>query len=92
MRLALPGQANGRSYGALIERIRVLAADTLPADATVAVVSKGDEELLKLPGRRGWHFPESAPGVYAGHHPAGAPAGRDTVAVAGGAVPRLLRR
>jgi hypothetical protein len=37
----------------------------------VAVVSKGDEELLELGGgRQGWHFPQSEEGVYAGHYPA----------------------
>jgi hypothetical protein len=42
---------------------------TLPADATVLVISKGDEELLRLDGRRGWHFPRTDEGLYAGHHP-----------------------
>jgi len=36
----------------------------------VLVVSKGDGELLKLPDRVGWHFPQDERGVYAGHHPA----------------------
>ena len=42
----------------------------IPADATVLVVSRGDEELLRLDGRRAWHFPRSDDGGYAGHHPA----------------------
>jgi len=42
----------------------------LPHDATVIVVSKGDSELLKLDGRRAWHFPQTESGVYAGHYPA----------------------
>ena len=53
------------------ERIREIVADTLPAEATVLVVSKGDEELLQLGGRRARHFPEAADdGSWAGHHPA----------------------
>jgi len=40
-----------------------------PEGATVLVVSKGDDELLRLERRRGWHFPQVAGGVWAGHHP-----------------------
>ncbi|MDB5305642.1 MAG: putative glycosyltransferase [Phycisphaerales bacterium] len=40
-----------------------------PPGATVAVVSKGDEELVALEGRQGWHFPRSADGGYAGFYP-----------------------
>jgi hypothetical protein len=39
-------------------------------DAIVAVVSKGDDELLRLLGRGARHFPETHEGVYAGYHPA----------------------
>ena len=43
----------------------------LPPDATVVVVSKGDEELLELGGgRRGLAFPAERGGVYAGYYPA----------------------
>jgi hypothetical protein len=34
------------------------------------VVSRGDDDLLNLGGRRGLHFPQTDDGVYAGHHPA----------------------
>jgi glycosyltransferase involved in cell wall biosynthesis len=40
-----------------------------PAGATVLVVSKGDEDLLRLAGRSAWHFPRDPKGVYAGYHP-----------------------
>jgi predicted O-methyltransferase YrrM len=33
------------------------------------VVSRGDDDLLKLDGRQGWHFPQTVGGVYAGHYP-----------------------
>jgi hypothetical protein len=36
----------------------------------VLVVSKGDEELLNLGGRRAWHFPRREDGAYTGHYPA----------------------
>ena len=34
------------------------------------VVSNGDEALLGVPEREGWHFPQDPDGGYAGHHPA----------------------
>src|SRR5205814_2055525 len=39
------------AYVQLIRRIRDAVRTAVPADATVAVVSKGDDELLKLYGR-----------------------------------------
>jgi GT2 family glycosyltransferase len=58
-------------YRDLVERIREAVDREVPADATVLVVSNGDEELLRLGGsRRGWHFPQMEDGVHAGHHPA----------------------
>jgi len=47
-----------------------LADATIPAQATVAVISKGDSRLLNLQGCRAWHFPQDESGSYAGHHPA----------------------
>lgn len=52
-----------------LERIRSVVGAGVPEGATVLVVSRGDEELLRLPGRIGWHFPQVEGGVYAGHHP-----------------------
>jgi colanic acid/amylovoran biosynthesis glycosyltransferase len=54
----------------VVERVRDLAATELPEGSTVLMVSRGDERLVELPGRRGWHFPQGARGEYAGHHPA----------------------
>ena len=53
----------GKRYGAAI-----------PADATVLVISRGDEELLKLDGRTTWHFPRLHDGKYSGYHPKDSPA------------------
>lgn len=58
------------TYAECILRIRDVVRAAVPRDATVLVVSKGDEELLKLDGRRGWHFPQDDSGEYAGYHPA----------------------
>jgi GT2 family glycosyltransferase len=60
----------GEQYQQLVERIRVVAHATLPSDTTVLVVSKGDDELLKLNGRPAWHFPQTEDGMYAGYYPA----------------------
>jgi 2-polyprenyl-3-methyl-5-hydroxy-6-metoxy-1,4-benzoquinol methylase len=56
---------------ALIRRIQETVQVSVPANATIIVISKGDDHLLELGGRRGWHFPQTTAGVYAGHHPAG---------------------
>ena len=57
-------------YRDLVERIREVVDRELPPDATVLVVSNGDDELLELgANRRGWHFPQTEDGIYAGHHP-----------------------
>jgi hypothetical protein len=45
-------------------------ADAVPAGATVLIISRGDEQLLGVEGRRAWHFPRDDDGAYAGHHPA----------------------
>jgi hypothetical protein len=59
------------AYRRLVDRIQEVANAVLPSEATVAVVSKGDEELLELGGgRRGWHFPQNEDGAYAGYYPA----------------------
>lgn len=53
----------------VVARVQEVATD-LPAGATVLVVSRGDEDLVDLRGRRGWHFPQAPGGEYAGHYPA----------------------
>jgi hypothetical protein len=56
-------------YERLVARIRGVVKAMLPSAATVLMVSKGDEELLQLEGRRGLHFPQAENGGYAGHNP-----------------------
>lgn len=58
----------------LVRREAVAAAHAavakhVPAESVVLVVSRGDEELVSFERRTGWHFPQEANGVYAGHHP-----------------------
>jgi hypothetical protein len=56
-------------YADLVGRVRGLVEATVPAGATVLVVSKGDDKLVDLAGRRGWHFPRAADGRYLGYYP-----------------------
>jgi GT2 family glycosyltransferase len=58
------------AYRQLIGKLREMVREHVPPDATVAVISKGDDELVRLFGRRGWHFPQDEQGVYAGYYPA----------------------
>ena len=57
-------------YELLVPRVRTAIEAALPKGAVALVVSKGDERLLALNGRTGWHFLRNDKGLYAGHHPA----------------------
>lgn len=59
------------AYVATVQAVRELVRATLPIDAQVLVVSRGDDALLDLFGRRAAHFPQSLGGRYAGFYPAG---------------------
>jgi glycosyltransferase involved in cell wall biosynthesis len=56
-------------YRALVRRFAEFVRSAVPEDATVAVVSKGDAELLDIDDRAAWHFPQRSDGTYAGYHP-----------------------
>ena len=57
-------------YDRTIESIHRVVARVIPRGSTIAVISRGDDELLKLEGQRAWHFPRMDDGQYAGHYPA----------------------
>jgi GT2 family glycosyltransferase len=61
--------AGDDSYPDCIRRVREVVRELLPGDATVIVVTRGDEDLLDLYGRRAWHFPQAADGRYMGYYP-----------------------
>lgn len=63
-------KAPQRAYLQAVARMQKLVHETVPACSTVLVVSRGDDDLLNLGGRRAWHFPQTEDGVYAGHYPA----------------------
>ncbi len=56
-------------YRALVVRFTELVRSSIPDDATIIVVSKGDEELLDIDIRAAWHFPQRTDGTYAGYYP-----------------------
>lgn len=64
------GPAPQLVYRRLVERIRAIVQAEVPPGGTVAVASRGDDDLIELDGRRAWHFPRDERGEYAGHHPA----------------------
>ena len=64
-------RAAHEGYLRLTRRVCEAARDATPGGATLAVVSKGDDALLAVDGRRAWHFPRTAEGVYLGYHPPG---------------------
>lgn len=67
--LDLTRRLPGNDYDRLVERVREVACTTLPPEATVIVVSRGDDRLLALEGRTAWHFPQTVDGAYAGSYP-----------------------
>jgi hypothetical protein len=57
-------------YDDVVDDVTSTVTGVVPSSETVLVVSKGDDDLLRLGSRRGWHFPRAADGRYAGHYPA----------------------
>jgi hypothetical protein len=64
-----PSRDHARAYRDLVDRIRARVDVALPVGARIAVVSRGDGELLRLGPRATEHFPQAPDGGYAGHHP-----------------------
>jgi 2-polyprenyl-3-methyl-5-hydroxy-6-metoxy-1,4-benzoquinol methylase/glycosyltransferase involved in cell wall biosynthesis len=58
------------AYQQLVQKVRELVRNAVSDGGSVLVISKGDEELLKLDPCKGQHFPQAANGTYAGHYPA----------------------
>lgn len=57
-------------YERVCRGLREWVSRTVPAGASMLVVSKGDGALLRMGDRVTGHFPQGPDGVYAGHHPA----------------------
>ncbi|MFM7244802.1 MAG: glycosyltransferase [Planctomycetaceae bacterium] len=60
-----------RAYRQTIRGIRELLKERVPEGAVVAIISKGDGELLRQRRCTAWHFPRDPHGGYLGYHPAG---------------------
>jgi len=56
-------------YEELVARMQELVRRTAPLGARVAVVSRGDGDLLRIPGCDARHFPAGRDGAYAGFYP-----------------------
>jgi glycosyltransferase involved in cell wall biosynthesis len=56
-------------YRQLRDRIKAAAVAAIPEGSTVIVVSRGDDHLLRLERRTGWHFPQNRAGLFAGYYP-----------------------
>lgn len=75
-----------RAYRQTVRGVRDLVKDHVPPGGIVAIVSKGDDELLRQRRCTAWHFPRDQRGGYLGYHPAGdiaAIANLETVRAAG---------
>jgi glycosyltransferase involved in cell wall biosynthesis len=66
---AAPPIVELKHYQEMVERVRQAMVEAIPEGSTVAVISRGDPELLKVTARCGWHFPQDERGTYAGHYP-----------------------
>jgi GT2 family glycosyltransferase len=63
------GRRIGAKYRAEREAVRRIVTETVPAGRVVAIATRGDAELLKIPERRAWHFPRTEGGQFSGHYP-----------------------
>ncbi len=50
---------NDYPFNQMVSRIRDIVRGQLPPDAAIAVATAGKTELLRLDGRRTWHFPQA---------------------------------
>ena len=50
-------------YSGLIDQVTSMVTAMVPSSQTVLMVSKGDERLLRLGSRTGWHFPRAPTAV-----------------------------
>jgi O-antigen biosynthesis protein len=60
--------ANG-AYDDLVAALRHKTETLVPPDSTILVITKGDDRLLEMDQRQGWHFPQNESREYAGHYP-----------------------
>ena len=57
-------------YTSMVDQVTTAVTESVPEGSTVLVLSNGDDALIDIPGRQGWHYPQLDDGTFAGHHPA----------------------
>lgn len=57
-------------YATFLLKLRHDVRRALPSVCSLLVVSRGDDQLLRLGGRAAEHFPQGADGRWSGYHPA----------------------
>jgi GT2 family glycosyltransferase len=70
------------SYRRVVARVRTSIEASTPVGSTVAVVSRGDRDLIDLQSRVGVHFPSGPAGDWLGYHPAGSEEALDHLSTA----------
>jgi GT2 family glycosyltransferase len=65
------GRRRNVRYEREVAAMRDAVKDVVPTGATALVISRGDDQLVQLNGRRALHFPQAEDGGWAGHHPSG---------------------
>jgi len=63
------GQVVAPDYAGIVAAARDAIEADVPPGAKVLVATRGDDALVSLKGREGWHFPREPDGRYAGHNP-----------------------
>jgi GT2 family glycosyltransferase len=61
--------ADSLRYRHVMNAVRKAVEEQVPEGATIAVISRGDDEMLDLGGHAAWHFPREDDGTYLGYHP-----------------------
>ena len=67
-RVDAPVRLNGPVQNARL--IKQVIEQHVPEGSTVLVITDGVDDMLKLEGRSGWHFPQNSDGTYQDHRPA----------------------
>lgn len=65
-----PVASSHLDYAQVVESTCACIAEAVPAGATLAVINKGDEAMLRVGQRTSHHYPPGTGGGYAGFYPA----------------------
>ena len=65
------GSTSAEEYARIVADLHAAVRGSVPARSRVLVVSRGDDALKRVKGRRTWHFPCDERGRWLGHHPPG---------------------